>query len=434
MMKGAAENTPPMQATPSQAGTRHALRARMGSDQLMADFEGLLARQSMARDAPLEKADEAASDDQLGQSQRASREALFLALTGGSEFAAQPDQAEQPQDQDGTSAESHAPMPDESAPQAVTAPLELLAAAMLAQAVQPQRQAVPNDDRVMTRDKSAVLPKAAVSLAQPLTVERAANEPGVGLAPDVVDDSHSPRSGDASSAVDRKVQATAGEPAVREESGENQGSPLPVTLIRVAGQETHFAPSPVFLFDDHMTGTLTMNAPAGPNEPSRLQPAIPPPIAAKAQTGPLKMLRVELGSNELGLINATMALKDNMLDLRIGAARDDAVMSLRENAGKLSDTLQSMGFSVDGVTVQKLQQSDTGSQTGTGQPMQHGATTGQDGSGQGQQRTLNGSGFGAEDSAGRSRHSPDEDHLAEHESNDQAKNTGGIRNSRDVFL
>lgn len=430
MMKAAAEAPMQTQITPGNAGTRQAQRGRMGADQLMADFEGLLAKQSMIRELPLEKTAKPAPDGESAQPALTSPEVLFLALAGGGEFMAQEETAEQPHAPDSAVDDTSPPISDDNTPPAGP---ELPAVQMQPQIVQPQAPAAMKEGKQPANDKPSLIPKTAAVAAPSVRIEHSDGEPAVDPAQEVPapDNVRATERGSTSSSAERKTYAIAGEAASLKDMETSPGLE-PVTLIRVAGQETHFAPTPVFLFDDHKIDMSAVNMPAGPDQPSRVQPA-PSPIALKAPVGPLKTLTVQLGSHELGLINATMALKDKALDLRIGAMRDDAVASLRENAGRLSDTLQSLGFAVDGVTVQKMHQSDTGAQTSNGHSMQHGAG-GQDGTGQGQQRDLNGSGFSAGGSARQSRHNSHDDHLAEQDGNDQVKSAGGTRNSRDVFL
>lgn len=428
MMKSATENTLPTQIVPGHAGTRHAGRGRIDTDQLTAEFEGLLARQPMVRgDAKSQTPEDAAPDGEGARPARSTPEALFLALAGGRELAAEQQGGEDPSGQSEAAADG-ALEPDGDAPRRAADPTQPRSNEVQAQLMQPAIRAEGNEEGMVTKADPLVMPKAARAEAPRFVSERF-DSADIHAATPGVPDHESAR---AEPAAEKRVFRFAGEGRGIEDAEKSPGGTSPFALIRVAGQETHFAPSPVVVFDDHKIDALAMNAPAGPDEPSRAQPA-PPPLVVKPASGPLRMLKVELGSHELGLINATMALKDKALDLRLGAARDDTVASLKEGAGRLSDTLQALGFSVDGVTVQKMHQSDGGNQTGNGQSMQQGAP-GQDGSGQNQQRGLNGSGSGAGGSSGQSRHTPHDDHLAEQNGNDQAKNAGGARNSRDVIL
>ncbi|QIG49898.1 flagellar hook-length control protein FliK [Nordella sp. HKS 07] len=424
MMKAAAEQPAQIQGMPGQTGARQAPRARTGTDQLMADFDELLAKQSMISDMPPENREQASSDGPPAQQALASPEVLFLALTGGREFPAKQGVPEQPGVSD-SGGDVSATASDDSATQGVTTMPEPIPVLAQSQVLDPPARIAVNEGRQPAIDKPAVGPSAPV----PAHIELADTEAVADLTPELPasENDRAPARDGVALSVERKSQAI-GEATSSKDMGASPAC-APVTLIRVAGQETHFAPTPVFLFDDIKTGASSMHPTSGPDEPSGAQPQSP--VALKAPSGPLKTLTVQLGSHELGLINATMALKDKALDLRVGAMRDEAVTSLRENAGRLTETLQSLGFSVDGVTVQKMHQVDAGAQTGSGQQMQHGAA-GQDG--QGQQRDPNASGFGAEGSSRQSRHIPDDDHRAEQDGNDQAKSMGGIRNSHDVFL
>jgi len=422
MMKAAAEQPAQIQVMPGQTGARQVPRARTGTDQLMADFEELLAKQSMISDMPPERSEDASSDGPSAQQALPSPEARFLALAGGREIPAKQGAPEQPRVSD-SGGDLSVSASDDSATQAATTMPEPLPVPAQLQVLDPPARIAVNEGGQPAIDKPAVGPTAPLPARIEVADAEAVADPEL---PEGENDRAPARDGVAPS-VERKSQAI-GDAESSKEMGASPAS-VPVTLIRVAGQETHFAPTPVFLFDDIKTDASTMHVSSGPDEPSRAQPQSP--VALKAPSGPLKTLTVQLGSHELGLINATMALKDKALDLRVGAMRDEAVTSLRENAGRLTETLQSLGFSVDGVTVQKMHQADAGAQTGNGQQMQHGAA-GQDG--QGQQRDQNASGFGAEGSSRQSRHITDDDHRAEQDGNDQAKSMGGTRNSRDVFL
>lgn len=438
MMKATAERTVQSQVMPGQAGARQSPRVRMEADQVMADFEGLLARQPIISGTPLENREEASPGGQPAQQALASPEVLFLALAGGGDFTAKREAAEQPRTPD-SGGDSSVPASDDGVMKSAATMPEPPVELAQPQGVHPQARVAAIEGGQPAKDKSATELRAAFPVPADRADAAAAADPTPVLAAsdneraierDDDDDGRAAKRDDAEPSGEKKPRAIA-EAVSRKEMGvsqASQGGP-PVTLIRVAGQETHFAPTPVFLFDDRKMDASTVQASSGPDETTRAQPQSP--IALKAPSGPLKTLTVQLGSQELGLINATMALKDKALELRVGAIRDEAVTSLRENAGRLADTLQSLGFSVDGVTVQKMHQGDAAAQTGNGQPMQHNAG-GQDG--QGAQRNLNNSGFGAEGSSGQSRQSPHDDHLAEQDGNGQANSLGGTRNSGDVFL
>lgn len=431
MMNGAAEKTVLTQALPGPRGTRQASSARMGPDKLLADFEGLLARHSMVQDPSTEQAEAKTPDNHLEQSPRATPEALFLALAGGAEFIGPEEDTGQPQIEDDGGDDSAAAEVEERPSQATTPRAEIPAIVVMA-ATPPHVQAETREVKPVIKDETAPKIEAVAADAAPLLIEESADDLPVNLARAGQDDgSSSPTVDSEVVAEKRPAKITEESPAADKASKSQDGAP-PVTLIRVAGQETHFAPSSVPLFDDQKIGSIPLGAPPETDASSRPQP-LAPAVLVKAPGGPLKTLKVELGSHELGMINATVALKDKALDLRIGAARDDAVASLRENAGRLSDALQAMGYSVDTVSVQKMQQSDAGAQTGNGQPQQQDAGS-QDARGQGQQRPSSGSGFGSDSSSGQSRYSHRDDHLAEQEGNDHAKSTAGSRNSRGVFL
>lgn len=430
MMNGAAEKTVLTQAMPGQRGTRQALGARMGPDQLMASFEGLLAKHGMVQDPSAEQIEAKTPDNHLEQPPRATPEALFLALAGGAELAASDEDAEQPQIEDESGDDSTVAETEEKPLQ--PAAIRAESPALVIAAVAPRMQPEPGEAKPTIKEEAAPKLKAAPVDAARTMVESVEDDAPIGLPPASPDNASSQPDADRPVVAEKRAAKVAEDPPAAEKPSKNQDGAPPVTLIRVAGQETHFAPSPVFLLDDQKITSSPLSAPSETDAPGRAQP-VTPPVMVKAPSGPLKTLKVDLGSHELGMINATVALKDKALDLKIGAARDDAVASLRENAGKLSDALQALGYSVDAVSVQKMQQSDAGAQAGNGQPQQQDAG-GQDTRGQGQQRPSGGSGFGSESSSGQSRYAHRDDHLAEQERNDHAKSTAGSRDSRGVFL
>lgn len=434
MMNGAAEKTVLTQAVSGPRGARQLPGTRMGPDQLMADFEGLLAKHSMAQDLSpeqVEAKDKAKTpDNHLEQPPRATPEALFLALAGGAEFAAPEEDPEQPQIEDDGGDDGATADVEEKPSQSVTPRADV--PTIVSALPPPQVQAEVREAEAVIKDETAPKLKAVAADAAPLLIENSGDDLPVDLARARQDDGSSLPPADSPVVAEKRPAKIAEESPAADKASKSQDGAPPVTLIRVAGQETHFAPSPVFLFDDQKVGGVALGPPTETGAPGRPQP-VAPPVLVKAPGGPLKTLKVELGSHELGMVNATMALKDKALDLKIGAARDDAVASLRENAGRLSDALQALGYSVDAVSVQKMQQSDAGAQTGNGQPQQQDAG-GQDARGQGQQRPSSGSGFGSEGSSGQSRYSHRDDHLAEQEGNDHAKSAADSRNNRGVFL
>ena len=426
MMNGAAEKTVFTQAVPGQRGNRQP-GTRSGAEQLMADFEGLLAKHSIVQEQVPEQAEVKAPNNHREKSPRATPEALFMALAGGAELAASDKDAEQPQIEDESGDDSTIAEAGEkpSQPTAIRAEAPALGIAAAA----PRLQAEPREAKPAIKDEAAPKLKAAAVDAAPSTIASVGDDAPISppsASPDNA--SAQPDAGSPIVAEKKTAAKVAEEPSVAEKPSKSQDGAPPVTLIRVAGQETHFAPSPVVLFDDQKIAGVPLGAPAEIDASGRSQP-VAPPVIVKAPGGPLKTLKVELGSHELGLVNATVALKDNALDLKIGAARDDAVASLRENAGRLSDALQALGYSVDAVSVQKMQQGDAGAQAGNGQPQQQDAGS-QDARGQGQQRSSGGS----ENSSGQSRYSHRDDHRAEQERNDHAKSPSGSRDSRGVFL
>lgn len=411
MMKGATEKAVQLEPMAGgHAGSTHNPRGRKtGAERLLADFDKLLAKhQSAVRD---EKSSEAPADAAAPMTTSLPRpEAAFFTV-------AQEGNGLSPQ----ATPVSPLPAPQATEDGTLVITPDLVQPLVLQKPVEPKTEAKA-DRPVMKVDH--MLPHPPNDQAEDRPVMQFLQKPAA--------DGGEPDRTGLITQVMQKPAIVADDSQGLESAVESNPVNLPVILVRAVAPETHLPPAPLALVGAPDTLTMAMG-PAMTSEAAPPPPVTSPPVMPKFHVGPLKLLKVELGSTELGPINATMALRDSALDLRIGALRDDAVASLREHAGKLSDALQSLGYSVDGITVQKLHQHDIGQQAANGQPMQQGAA-GQDPGAQ-SQRDLAGSRAGAEGSSRQSRQAFNGNRNAEHESNDQSRGpAGNTRSSRDVFV
>jgi len=84
-------------------------------------------------------------------------------------------------------------------------------------------------------------------------------------------------------------------------------------------------------------------------------------------TSPLKILTLTLEPESLGSVTITMRLNDSGLNVQLDAAQASTASMIEQDKSKITDKLQSLGYSVDGVdvktavTVQKMDQSSQGS-------------------------------------------------------------------------
>ena len=73
--------------------------------------------------------------------------------------------------------------------------------------------------------------------------------------------------------------------------------------------------------------------------------------AADAAT-PVRMLHIQLQPADLGTLNVTLSLRDQVLDIKLEAAEHRTARMLETDREKLTEILRSAGYSLDGVTVQ----------------------------------------------------------------------------------
>ncbi len=112
---------------------------------------------------------------------------------------------------------------------------------------------------------------------------------------------------------------------------------------------------------------------------------------AWAQAGKtLNTLKIQLHPIELGLVTATLRLKDDELQVELKVENGDAFRQLRDDQGEMVKALRAQGFAVDQINVVFNSGSDSsngGSSTQQqAQPGQQGRERAGDGGGQGRQR------------------------------------------------
>lgn len=385
MMKAAGEGPAPAAIMPGQARGRLAHKGQaVGKDQLLADFDRLLAKQSAIADN-LPVSEEPQPDDKA-----AAPDAAFLSIASLGDLvsrlaAALPQAKLQAED---------------TAPPAQAAEADILSTDIADEAEMPADPA----PRQIARGASAQRPPAVTPEPAPIAADAEIKD------------------------VPAHVMPAAPEAASAELSPESvrETAPPPTVTVTVK-QETYFAPVQIILLGDQ--GPTA--APVSGLQSST--PSAPAPLVmSQPAAAPLKLLKLELGTSELGPVSATMAVKNDALDLRIKAHKDDAVASIRENAGKLTDALQSLGFSVDSITVQKINAPDASTSFNQGQASANGAP-GQGGNNQAQGGSSSPE-AGAGGSSRQSRHTPNGGHFAEHDGNDETRNSGGARSGSDVFV
>lgn len=405
-MKAEADKAVPLAIPMDQFGGRQTHRSRLATDRLLENFERLLAKQSDPQDMGIEFKDEAAREVPTLAQPPIISDAALIAVAKLDQLAAGLAPGE-PQAAKKIAADDE---PEESAPtETESDDVEL------------------GDQRDQAPDiRPALVPTAYVSVghhekAEPRTAETTDTS-------QVLPVTAAAQKEPVRSPI---VPTTDSSPAIVEDQSQPSRETKPAVVVNVtASQETHFAPIAPVPFDNPAPPLAMVDGATAPREVAPPPPVMQAPSYPAA--GPLKMLKLQLDTSELGPVNATMALKDDGLDLRIAAVTEEAVMALRENAGKLSDALQSLGYSVDAVTVQKLNLPDAVTASVSSQPMQQGST-GQGGSNQAQW-DLNGAQAGAGGSSRQSKQTPQGGQFAEHEGNGEAQGAGGVRAGGDVFV
>lgn len=406
-MKAETDQAGPLSIPMGQINGRQTHRSRVATDRLLENFERLLAKQSDPQDMGLELKDETAPEVPILAQPPIISDAALIAVAKLDQLAAGLAQGE---------------------PQATT---------KIAADDEPEKPALKEtaSDDVELEDQSdqptdirpALIPTAHVSVAhyektesrKPETTDKPQALPVTAVAQK--EPVRSPA-----------VPTTDSPPVIAEDQSQPSKETKPAVLVNVtATQETHFAPAAPIVFDNPAPPLATVDGTPAPRETAPPPPLIQAP--SLPAVGPLKMLKLQLDTSELGPVNAIMALKDDGLDLRIAAVKEEAVMALRENAGKLSDALQSLGYSIDTVTVQKLSLPDAVQASASSQPMQQGSA-GQGGSNQAQW-DLNGAQAGAGGSSRQSKQTPQNGgQFAEHEGNGESQGAGGVRAGGDVFV
>ncbi|KQW84860.1 flagellar hook-length control protein FliK [Ensifer sp. Root127] len=121
------------------------------------------------------------------------------------------------------------------------------------------------------------------------------------------------------------------------------------------------------------------------------------PSAALGQPGAwtqagktLNTLKIQMHPIELGLVTATLRLKDDELQVELKVENGEAFRQLRDDQSEMVKALRAQGFAVDQINVVFNSGSDTSTGGGSSQPQaqagQQGRDRAEDGSGQGRQR------------------------------------------------
>ena len=112
---------------------------------------------------------------------------------------------------------------------------------------------------------------------------------------------------------------------------------------------------------------------------------------AWAQAGKtLNTLKIQMHPIELGLVTATLRLKDDELQVELKVENGEAIRQLRDDQSEMVKALRAQGFAVDQINVVFNSGSDTSTGSGSSQqqaqPGQQGRERTEDGGGQGRQR------------------------------------------------
>jgi len=143
--------------------------------------------------------------------------------------------------------------------------------------------------------------------------------------------------------------------------------------------ETHLIPAPAApaqQIADAIVGsglptpgssTTDASAPSGATDTTSQSQVSGPQTSTQTVTSPLKILTLTLEPESLGSVTITMRLNDSGLNVQLDAAQASTASMIEQDKSKITDKLQSLGYSVDGVdvktavTVQKMDQSSQGS-------------------------------------------------------------------------
>jgi len=143
--------------------------------------------------------------------------------------------------------------------------------------------------------------------------------------------------------------------------------------------ETHLIPAPAApaqQIADAIVGsglptpgssTTDASAPSGATDTTSQSQVSGPQASTQTVTSPLKILTLTLEPESLGSVTITMRLNDSGLNVQLDAAQASTASMIEQDKSKITDKLQSLGYSVDGVdvktavTVQKMDQSSQGS-------------------------------------------------------------------------
>ncbi len=126
-------------------------------------------------------------------------------------------------------------------------------------------------------------------------------------------------------------------------------APPPFQEVRISSirQETHFAPnmmpSPIQQIAGHIDQDLRSAAIAAVQQPSG---------DPRPETGPVRVLHIQLDPPQLGPLTIRIALKDGALHLQLETARHETASLIQTDKDALTGVLRSAGYVVDGLNVQ----------------------------------------------------------------------------------
>jgi hypothetical protein len=126
-------------------------------------------------------------------------------------------------------------------------------------------------------------------------------------------------------------------------------APPPFKEVRISSirQETHFAPgmmqSPIQQIAGHIDQDLRSAVIAAVQQPSG---------DPRPETGPVRVLHIQLDPPQLGPLTIRIAMKDGALHLQLETARHETASLIQTDKDALTGVLRSAGYVVDGLNVQ----------------------------------------------------------------------------------
>ncbi|CAO4164599.1 flagellar hook-length control protein FliK [Methylorubrum aminovorans] len=147
----------------------------------------------------------------------------------------------------------------------------------------------------------------------------------------------------AASVMRAKTEAEAGTDAAGGASSIAAPHPeMPAEPILQAGAPAPVPASPLRQIVDAVTAQLPAAASAAQTRPS----------TAPTETGPLKILTLQLHPADLGTVLVRMRLQDGRLEMSLRTSREETAERLRKEGDLLSGLLREAGYEADTVTIQ----------------------------------------------------------------------------------